>query len=308
MGREIARTKRLDLSSATPPLESFKILLSKCASAKGKKRIAVIDIKRAYFYAPAVRPILIEIPEEDKDDNDEGLVGQLMLSLYGTRDASQNWTSTYTKLMLDIGFSRGAASPCNFTHASLDIDVTVHGDDFMAVGSKMALKWLETKMKAKFEAKVEILGPDPDECREVRILNRIIRWEQDGLCYEADQRHAELAVRELGLENCKPVATPGCHELCVKDGDLDTETEVLLGAAEAKSFRSIVARINFLAQDRADIQFACKCVCCRMAKPREADWLKLKRIGRYLKGKPRMVQKFQFKDGDANVTGCCDSD
>jgi hypothetical protein len=125
---------------------------------------------------------------------------------------------------------------------------------------------------------------------------------------EADQRHAELAVREFGLENCKPVATPGCHELCVKDGDLDAETEVLLGAAEAKRFRSIVARINFLAQDRADIQFACKCVCCRMAKPREADWLKLKRIGRYLKGKPRMVQKFRFKDGDANVTGYCDSD
>ena len=308
VGREIARNKRLDLFSATPPLESFKILMSKCASAKGRKRIAVIDIKRAYFYAPAVRPIFIEIPDEDRDANDVGLVGQLMLSLYGTRDASQNWTSTYTKLMIELGFSIGAASPCNFTHAELDIDVTVHGDDFMAVGSKSGLKWLELKMKAKFEAKVEVLGPDPDELREVRILNRIIRWENDGLCYEADQRHAELAVKELGLENCKAVTTPGCRESCVDNVDADGEGQTMLGPDEAKSFRSITARINFLAQDRADIQYACKCVCSRMASPRESDWLKLKRIGRYLKGKPRMVQKFMFIAGDGIVRGYCDSD
>ena len=112
----------------------------------------------------------------------------------------------------------------------------------MAVGSKSGLKWLELKMKDKFEAKVEVLGPDPDELREVRILNRIIRWETDGLCYEADQRHAELAVKELGLENCKAVTTPGCRESCVDNVDADGDGQTMLGPDEAKSFRSITAR------------------------------------------------------------------
>ena len=50
-----------------------------------------IDVKRAYFYAPARRPVYIEIPIEDYEDGDEMMVGKLNLSLYGTRDAAQNW-------------------------------------------------------------------------------------------------------------------------------------------------------------------------------------------------------------------------
>ena len=53
--------------------------------------LAVIDIKRAYFHAPVRRPIFIEVPKEDLEFGDEGSVGQLQLSLYGARDAAQNW-------------------------------------------------------------------------------------------------------------------------------------------------------------------------------------------------------------------------
>ena len=48
-------------------------------------RLAVIDIKRASFYALARRPIFIEIPKWDLELGDEGCVGQLHLSLYGAR-------------------------------------------------------------------------------------------------------------------------------------------------------------------------------------------------------------------------------
>ena len=93
MGREIKKDTRLDLFAATPPLETLKCVLSLCAkSQRGNrpKRFAVIDIKRAYFYAPAKRQVFIEIPEEDKEAGDEDRVGRLQLSLYGTRDAAQN--------------------------------------------------------------------------------------------------------------------------------------------------------------------------------------------------------------------------
>eukprot|EP00973_Karenia_brevis_P036049 4973185-Karenia_brevis.AAC.1 len=49
------------------------------------------DVKRAYFHAPATREIYIEIPEEDWEEGDEARVAKLNLSLYGTRDAAQNW-------------------------------------------------------------------------------------------------------------------------------------------------------------------------------------------------------------------------
>ena len=69
IGREIAREKRDDLFAATPPLESLKALLSLAASSRGGAdpyRVMAIDIKTAYFYAPATRPLFIPIPREDR--------------------------------------------------------------------------------------------------------------------------------------------------------------------------------------------------------------------------------------------------
>jgi hypothetical protein len=103
VGREIKRDNRLDLFAATPPLETLKLLTSHCARGQDRpnpRRMAVIDVKRAYFYAPATRPMFIEIPLEDREPGDEGMVGELKLSLYGTRDAAQNWASEYTSALI----------------------------------------------------------------------------------------------------------------------------------------------------------------------------------------------------------------
>ena len=56
------------------------------------------------------------------------------------------------------------------------------------------------------------LGPEPDDDKEASILNRIVRWCEDCLLYEADLRHVEKLLREAGLEDCKSVATPGVKE------------------------------------------------------------------------------------------------
>ena len=107
VGCEVKYFKRLDLFSAIPPLETLKFLCSMCATGqRGPQphRFAVIDIKRAYFYAPVRRPIFIEIPKEDLEAEDEGCVGQLQLSLYGTRDAAQNRVHKYTTFLLSLGF------------------------------------------------------------------------------------------------------------------------------------------------------------------------------------------------------------
>ena len=40
-------------------------------------------------------------------------------------------------------------------------------------------------------------------------MNKIVRWTPAGIELEADPRHAEIVIRELGLEQAKPVTTPG---------------------------------------------------------------------------------------------------
>ena len=69
---------------------------STCASNQDRQdpfRIMSVDVRRAYFYAKATRPVYIEIPIEDFEPGDEGKVARLNLSLYRTRDAAQNWAA-----------------------------------------------------------------------------------------------------------------------------------------------------------------------------------------------------------------------
>ena len=59
----------------------------------------------------------------------------------------------------------------------------------------------------RFTVKDKVLGAGANlgELQETRVLNRIIRWTPRGWEYEADQRHAELIIRGMGMENAKSV-------------------------------------------------------------------------------------------------------
>ena len=56
------------------------------------KVIMVNDVSRAFFEAPAVRQVCVELPTEDVTNADRlaDNVGHLQMSLYGTRDAAMN--------------------------------------------------------------------------------------------------------------------------------------------------------------------------------------------------------------------------
>ena len=167
VGREIKLDDRLDLFAATPPLESMKILMSWAAKQqRGRSpiRLATVDIKRAYVYAPVRREVFIKLPQEDEE---EGMVGKLNLSLYGTRDAAQNWARTWGAMLTDIGFNRGRASTCIYTHKERNIKLTCHGDDFLIAAPMDQVKWLLERMKNKFDLKHHILGPEEECVKEV---------------------------------------------------------------------------------------------------------------------------------------------
>ena len=73
------------------------------------------------------------------------------------------------------------------------------------------------------------------------------------------------------------------------------EDDVELDADEAKLYRGIAARCNYLAVDRPELQLAAKESCRQTSKPTTGSWSKLVRIGRYLKGQPRLVCMFDLE-------------
>ena len=47
------------------------------------------------------------------------------------------------------------------------------------------------------------MGPSSKDQKEGRVLNRVLRWTEKGICYEADPRQHEKLVQELGVETLK---------------------------------------------------------------------------------------------------------
>ena len=92
------------------------------------------------------------------------------------------------------------------------------------------------------------------------------------------------------------------------DGEDVDDGDAPLGQEEARKYRAIAARLNYLAPDRVDIQFTVKEAARSMSSPTKKDWPKLHRIGRYLLGRPRMIFDFPWQSGQSMVTAYTDSD
>ena len=305
---EFNRSPNAAYFSATPPLEAMKLIISHAASqgnhGKGSNGLLYVDVRRAYFNAPVKREVYVEIPSEDKSEEDGDVVGRLKASLYGTRDAAANWAEEYTKVLCSNGFVQGKATPCAFVHLERGIRTLVHGDDFLASGDCEELKWMEAQLGKVYEIKSGIISNHESHEKSMTVLGRAIRWTPNGIEYEPDGRHAREIVRCLGLENSKCIGTPADHS---DDGD-DEEEDSDVDGSQATAYRSIAARCNYLAMDRGDIQFATRQACKAMAGPKKRDWRRLKRIGRYLKGRLKWIQLFAWQEPQIIMSAFVDSD
>ena len=119
------------------------------------------DVKRAYFYARAQTPIYIELPPEDMtaEDMEEDHVGELLLSMYGTRAAAAAWQATVTEHLKGVGFTQGVSNPCLFHHQCRGIRTMIHGDDYVSIGKHRDLKWMQGELERRFEIKTSMIGP-----------------------------------------------------------------------------------------------------------------------------------------------------
>ena len=190
VAKEYNTGPRPDLFSATSPLEGVKLVISEAASSNQKGTVLlVIDVRRAYFYARARLRVYIELTEGDGGGPGSRQCGLLRKSLYGTRDAPQNWECELGGLY--SGETRG-------------ISASVHCGDVTTRASREGAQWLIQTLKERYEIKTQMIGEAADLGKQLQILNRTVRWSYRGLWTEADPRHVKEVIRALGLEGASP--------------------------------------------------------------------------------------------------------
>ena len=185
----------------------------------------------------------------------------------------------------------------------------MHGDDFTGVGPKAELEWFAAELGKHRTVDVRgILGPPSmkDVDHSIVILNRLVTWTDKGIEMEADPRHVDLLLQEVGCEGSKvtaPLIKERIEEALASE-ELDEGTSAM--------YHSASMRLAYLSQDRPDLLVRGKELAKGLKRPTQAHLQMLKLGVRYLRSHPRMIHLFQNQKQfttlelwvDADHAGC----
>ena len=216
---------------ATPPLEAIREIVSDVVGHGGDKVLLVVDVRRAYLYAPAAKEMYVELPPEDSHDG-RRMCGRLNISLYGTRDAAHNWETELRSTLKTFGFFNGKASPVHFHPRGWRALAAAHGDDLAVSIPRCHVDRIVKAISGKYEIKTQVLGGNQGEMRTVKLLNPTICWGKDGITWEGDSRHARIVIERLGLERAKGVDTLGSFAPQLSEAETLREIESELNYQE----------------------------------------------------------------------------
>ena len=255
--------------------------------------LAVFDVSRAHFYGVCERDVYVEPLAEL---HRPGLVAKLNKTMYGTQDASNAWKKLWGEHLRNNRFELGASNPA--LYRSELVNGFCHGDDFVTAAAEDQIEVFGKMLQEKFDKRrIGMIGAAKHLDKELEVLHRSVRVINDELMeIEADQKHVPRLLEDLGLIQKKGnvVKTPGVKLSATESNAIENSS--ILEGEQATLFRSGTMRCAYLAQDRADISEAIKCLARGMSKPRTGHMMQLKRVARYLKGVPRKAQQYPAQE------------
>ena len=116
----------------------------------------------------------------------------------------------------------------------------------------------------------------------------------------------DFSVRATGLDRRADKAFKKPRNITVEIA-IDNVEEGTISASEQSLYRAVVARVNYLAQDRGDLQDASKKRWHKMSCPTRSDFVAVKRIAKYSIHLPRAVLMYRGQVPPTSLTVYTDS-
>ena len=145
------------------------------------------------------------------------------------------------------------------------------------------------------------LGPQ----NSLKYLKRTVRWTAAGIEWAVNPHHLDALRKAVGLDS---VTANGTDLPMTKEVYKHDDTRPPLSGSDAKLFRSLAARVNYVAADRPDLSLAACVLASRMAVPRGGDLLLVKRVVRYMRAFPDLVMTYAWQEDGPAVRGTTDTD
>ena len=176
----------------------------------------------------------------------------------------------------------------------------VHGDDI----PRSLVDAVRNSQRKRCEIREQMLSAGPKDASEIIMLNRRVQWTEAGIRTSPDPRHVKDIIEELGLEGAKPADTP---MIVSQSSKKDSDSRVL-SMRDATLYRRLVAKLNYLAMDRPDIRYAASTMGSQASSPKDADMVRLKRVGRFLIGRPITRTHYRWGVRSDRIMAYTDSD
>jgi hypothetical protein len=254
-------------------MEAIRIFLA-FASFKGFK-VFQMDVKSAFLYGKIEEEVYVCQPPGFEDPDHPDMVYKLDKALYGLHQAPRAWYDTLSVYLLKNKFKRGAIDKTLFikTEGKEILLVQIYVDDiiFGSTDDKLC-KEFEQLMHKKF--KMSSMG------ELTFFLGLQVKQKSTGI-FIHQSKYVKDILEKFGFKDCKPASTPmETHKHL--EADLEGED------VDEHLYRSMIGSLMYLTASRPDIMFSV-CVCARyQSQPKVSHITAVKRIFRYLKGKPNL--------------------
>ncbi|GJV47886.1 putative ribonuclease H-like domain-containing protein [Tanacetum coccineum] len=255
------------------PDEAIRIFLS-FASYMGFI-VYQMDVKSAFLYGKINEEVYVSQPPGFLDPKYPQKVYKVVKALYGLHQAPRAWYATLSTFLLKNGYKRGTIDKTLFIKKDKNdiILVQVYVDDIIFGSTKKS--WcdeFEALMKSRFQ--MSSMG------ELTFFLGLQVKQKPDGIFISQDKYVAEI-LKKFDFANVKTASTPiETQKPLVKDEEASNVVVHL--------YRSRIGSLMYLTASRPDIMFAV-CACSRFqVTPKSSHLSAVKRIFRYLKGKPKL--------------------
>ncbi|GJZ49590.1 putative ribonuclease H-like domain-containing protein [Tanacetum coccineum] len=234
-----------------------------------------MDVKSAFLYGKIDEEVYVSQPPGFIDPKYPKKVYKVVKALYGLHQAPRAWYATLSTFLLKNGYRRGTIDKTLFIKKDKNdiMLVQVYVDDIIFGSTKKS--WcdeFEALMKSRFQ--MSSMG------ELTFFLGLQVKQKEDGIFISQDKYVAEI-LKKFDFASVKTASTPiETQKPLVKDEE-DSDVDVHL-------YRSMIGSLMYLTASRPDIMFVV-CACSRFqVTPKTSHLSVVKRIFRYLKGKPKL--------------------
>lgn len=257
-------------------------------AVRWKLTIGQFDVKTAFLYGDLEEEIYMEQPEGFKIADK---VWRLKKSLYGLKQAPRQWNKRFDDALKQMGLKSSKYDNCVYYKFDPILIIAIYVDDGLVLAENQSTidKTMDL-LKREFEmTKTEVstfLGFQIERRNKEEIM-----LYQEG--------YINKILNRFGMEEAKPADSP----VMVKQ-----ETSESKSLDPEIPYREAVGSLMYAGVNtRIDISYAVGRVSRKLADPNEQDWIDVKRIFRYLKGKERLGIRYIGKEKEG-LKAFCDAD